>query len=198
MELLSKDMAKIFEQSTRTRNVDSAEVQEDLAGLRKLAGTLLAYEQLGRPEDMDVSSLKVGYILLDRPTGELVAKGTRTQNRANRFRKAANIVGLEDKVHYTIGRSDPPNDVLKKRMEMTEEQLAGLTPPHNMAPWGWVQVTFSEAGHAELATWGTSQEQVADLVAAEVEEYQAKHVAPPNGEVHEDQEPAAAGGRAKR
>lgn len=187
MLTLSKDMAKILEANTRTRNVDTAEVQEDLQGLRVVAAQVLTKERLGA-EDYEVNS--VGVILLEKPTGEVTAKGTRSQNRANRFRKAATIATLEEKVHYTVSRTEPPADVVKKRAEMSDEDLAALPAPFNEAPWGWVLVNFTEAGLAELGHWGTSQDKVADLVTEYCEAYQASK----NGA----EEPVAAGGSRKR
>jgi hypothetical protein len=103
-----------------------------------------------------------------------VAKGTRSQNRANRFRKAAKIAGLEEKLHYTVSRSEPPNDVVAKRLEMDEATLKALPPPHNDAPWGWILVNFSEAGLEELSHWGETQDKVADLVTEHLEAYQTR------------------------
>jgi hypothetical protein len=126
--------------------------------------------------DMEVNA--VGVILMDKPVGEEVAKGTRSQNRANRFRKAAKIAGLEEKLHYTVSRSEPPNDVVAKRLEMDEATLKALPPPHNDAPWGWILVNFSEAGLVELSHWGETQDKVADLVTEHLEAYQARGPAP--------------------
>jgi len=154
MQTLSKEMARILESNTRTRNVDTAEVQEDLEGLRVVAAQVLAKEQL-HAEDFDVNA--VGVILMERPEGAEVAKGTRSQNRANRFRKATKVAGLEEKVHFTVARSEPAPDVMKKRLGMSEEQLKELTPPFNEAPWGWILVNFNEDGLTELSHWGETQ-----------------------------------------
>jgi hypothetical protein len=170
MQTLSKDMAKILASNTRSRNTDTAEVQEDLTGLRVVAAQVLARER--GVVDMEVNA--VGVILMDKPVGEEVAKGTRSQNRANRFRKAAKIAQLEEKLHYTVSRSEPPNDVTAKRLEMDEATLKALPPPHNDAPWGWILVNFSEAGLVELSHWGETQDKVADLVTEHLEAYQTR------------------------
>lgn len=177
MLTLSKDMAKVLAANTRTRNADSAEVMEDLNGLRELAATILANEA---GADLDVTT--EGAIFLDAPTEQELAsvnsKGTRSANRANRFKKAAGIAGLEEKTHYTVSRHEPVLSVVKERAAMTEEQRAELVPPYNMAPFGWVLVNFTEAGIKELGVWGTTQEKVADLVTAKLEEWYAAQSAP--------------------
>jgi hypothetical protein len=170
MQTLSKDMAKILASNTRSRNTDTAEVQEDLNGLRVVAAQVLA--QLAGVVDMEVNA--VGVILMDKPVGEEVAKGTRSQNRANRFRKAAKLAGLEEKLHYTVSRSEPPNDVVAKRLEMDEATLKDLPPPHNDAPWGWILVNFTEDGLKELSHWGETQDKVADFVTEHLEAYQTR------------------------
>jgi hypothetical protein len=164
MQTLSKDMAKILASNTRSRNTDTAEVQEDLNGLRVVAAQVLA--QLAGVVDMEVNA--VGVILMDKPVGEEVAKGTRSQNRANRFRK---------------------------RLEMDEATLKDLPPPHNDAPWGWILVNFTEDGLKELSHWGETQDKVADFVTEHLEAYQTRltESAPVAPKAEDQAEPAEDG-----
>ena len=177
MLVLSKDMARVLQANSRSRNSDSAEVAEDLESLRDFAAAVICRDDGRVPNEDFADALGIE---MPRPAEDGVkSKGTRSQNRANRFRKAAGIANLVEATkdnpsgHYRIARTEPALDLQTARMKMDAEQIGKLLPPFNLYPFGWIMISFTESGIDAIKDWGSVNDEVEEKIDELVAEYEA-------------------------